>query len=204
MTGRPIAAAMTGGEWWQVQKDGTFTLLVDATGKVQEAGVDYRFETKPEELEKIEYGEASVPIAERPPPGYSGGMRVVAGGLSIIAVANDIMGSINQVLGIQRHNIAMGQGQIAFWTQFGADPAVDMRTQNSDESRSKSAPDTAPAGILDKLIYLCVTGINKKTLKDTLEASDQDACAAHDLVVPRHPGRRAQDRSGPRRADPEA
>ncbi|HMG52849.1 MAG TPA: hypothetical protein VK601_05200, partial [Kofleriaceae bacterium] len=166
LTGRPIAAAMTGGEWWQVQKDGTFTLLVDSTGNVQEAGAVYRFETEP--LETAEFGRP-VGTAERPTSSYSGGTRAVAGAMSIIAVANDIMGPINQTLDIQRHNIAMGQGQIAFWTQFGADPSVDMRTQNSDESKSKSAPETAAA--YGEPIYPRVTGINKEKLKATLEAS---------------------------------
>jgi hypothetical protein len=169
-TGRPIAAALQGGEVWQVEKGGTLSLVVDAEGNVQREGGTAITTRSP--LEEVEYGRRVQEAEEAVGGGPSGGTRAVAGAMSIVMVANEILAPIGRTLQVQRANIAQYQGQLRFWIRFGASPTLEMRTQNSDEIQP-AGTEPSTAAVYGDPVYPRVTAIDTASLAANLETSIQ-------------------------------
>jgi hypothetical protein len=122
---QPIAGVFEGGEWYRVVSGGRVLPLDDA-GRV-------RTEVEPIPFEHLPAVARTAPaVAQSGASGssYGTGTRAVAGAVGIIAVANELLGSINQVLNVQRHNIAIGNAEVNFWTRFNANPTFGVWSQN--------------------------------------------------------------------------
>jgi hypothetical protein len=164
-TGRPIAAAFQGGEWWQLQPGGHWTMEVDANGRVREPGSTAVSSTT---LPTRPFSRPH-PGAAEAAPGARTGTRAVAGGLAIIVVANEILGGIGKVQQIQRYNIEIRKARLNFWIQFGANPTWEIRGQNSKEVQPfTSDPSTS---ILGEPTYHYVSEIDIDAFRRTISAS---------------------------------
>jgi hypothetical protein len=169
-TGMPIAVARSGGETWQVNSGGLLTLIVDANGNVQAEGGTSIVARGAAALPS--YGR-DVPIPEPAARGPSTGTRVVAGGMGLFVVVNEILTPISKALGAQRAEIARLEAVLRFWTQFGANPTWEMRTNLSRETVSRTAqPETAV--LYGQPVYRFVTDIDVAALSASLDVMIRD------------------------------
>jgi len=166
-SGRAIAGAFEGGEWWRYQGNGVWTMEVDAEGNVrQEGGTTYQVRIG----ESAEYGRR-MPGAEESSGagGPGGGTKAVAVGVGIIVVANEILGGIGRVYDLQNYNIERARARLQFWIQFGANPTSEMRTQNTQEVLPR---ETQPStGFFAEPVYHYVTSIDSAGLGRYLDAN---------------------------------
>jgi hypothetical protein len=124
------------------------------------------------EAEGIVTGARPPSFLQTPKPPETGGVgtgtRVIAGGMAAVIVANEVLGTYGSVLEVQRYNIELGKQQFDFWKRYGADPTMEMRTANANETQ---APGTEATTSLGDPIYPRVTAIDTAALGRTLNGA---------------------------------
>lgn len=165
-TGQPIAGAAMGGEMWRVEANGTWTLMVNASGAVRaprSPAITSRGD--PAEAYGGRHPGATETTRARAGGRITGG-GVVAGVLAILMVAQEIMGPIGRILNQERYNLQMARARLQFWQASGADPSHQMRTGVHDVVRPAETEATTSA--LGDPVYHTVTHIDVAALSRNL------------------------------------
>jgi hypothetical protein len=210
-TGKPIAGIFEGSAWYSISAEGHF-LPLDDEGNLIEGAEPITYE----EMEDFLRPPNPAELAGGGPSTPGTGTRVVAGGMAAIQAVNEMLQMVNMVLDSERHNIALQNAAIDFWSNYGGDPDIGMwdRTDytswfsHGHEVSPDTQSDTSVLGLETtpyiKDINIAAFRVNFPSLiKDYkefllfMDAARQSEALQEDPVMPDSPS--AEERATPRR-----